>query len=105
MKTVDNFNVDELRAEIGHEYTQKFLTAFVLSLKELGELLNSEQDIDQLQRVGHKFKSSAKTIGAKYFASLCENLEDARSEKIAAHIVVLLQKEIPILKNKIENAL
>ncbi|MDO9312088.1 MAG: Hpt domain-containing protein, partial [Nitrosomonas sp.] len=58
----------------------------------------------ELGRLGHKLKSSARTIGASSFADLCEGLEKANNDSNWSDAESLLEK-IPSLLEKITQQL
>ena len=64
----------------------------------------SKKDLAELGRLGHKLKSSARTIGASSFADLCEGLEKANTGNDWSDAESLLGK-IPSLLEKITQQL
>ena len=57
-----------------------------------------EKDLPALGRLGHKLKSSARTIGASSFADLCEALEKAGINNNWSDAELLLAKIPPLLQ-------
>ena len=82
----DTFQIEVVRSlesKIGQEACRKVLKSFVSSIGEfrlaLEALLNSK-NIIELNRSGHRLKSSAAAVGGFKFANLCKEIESA--EKI-----------------------
>jgi len=76
----------------------KFIEVATDTLVEM-KAAQAEKDLSMLGRLGHKLKSSARTIGASGFADLCEALEKASvdndwpgAESQMAEIPLLLER-------------
>lgn len=67
------FNDDH---ELVRKFSRKFLQVAEEALSEM-EAAKKHRDIKSLGLLGHKLKSSARTLGAHYFADLCNDLEMA----------------------------
>lgn len=81
----------------------KFIEVANDTLAEMKEA-QSKKDLAELGRLGHKLKSSARTIGASSFADLCEGLEKANTDNDWSDAELLLEK-IPSLLEKITQQL
>ncbi|MDP1787710.1 Hpt domain-containing protein [Nitrosomonas sp.] len=81
----------------------KFIEVANDTLAEMKEA-QSKKDLAELGRLGHKLKSSARTIGASSFADLCEGLEKANNDSNWSDAESLLEK-IPSLLEKITQQL
>ena len=81
----------------------KFIEVANDTLAEMKEA-QSKKDLPTLGRLGHKLKSSARTIGASSFADLCEGLEKANTDSNWSDAESLLEK-IPSLLEKITQQL
>ena len=81
----------------------KFIEVANDTLAEMKEA-QSKKDLAELGRLGHKLKSSARTIGASSFADLCEGLEKANTDSNWSDAESLLEK-IPSLLEKITQQL
>ncbi|MBV6448858.1 Hpt domain-containing protein [Nitrosomonas sp.] len=87
----------------------KFIEVATDTLVEM-KAAQSGKDLLALGRLGHKLKSSARTIGASGFADLCEALEKAGTENnwsgaesLMAEIPVLLERITQQLENEFSN--
>ncbi|MDH5357461.1 MAG: ATP-binding protein [Gammaproteobacteria bacterium] len=74
---VDMIGTDE--ADKLAVYLNKFLESAQRGMADIDEAYQ-HQDIDALNKIGHKIKSSARTVGALTFADLCEALEELTGE-------------------------
>lgn len=74
----------------------KFMEVANDTLAEMKEA-QAKQDLSELGRLGHKLKSSARTIGASSFADLCEGLEKANTSNDWSGAESLLEKIPPLL--------
>lgn len=81
----------------------KFIEVANDTLAEMKEA-QSKKDLPTLGRLGHKLKSSARTIGASNFADLCEGLEKANTDNNWSDAESLLAK-IPSLLERITQQL
>ncbi|MBX3615661.1 MAG: Hpt domain-containing protein [Nitrosomonas sp.] len=81
------------------KFALKFIEVANSTLAEMKQA-QAEKDLPALGRLGHKLKSSAKTIGAAGFAELCEALEKAGCDNDWNEAEVLLIK-IPLLLDRI----
>ena len=75
----------------------KFIEVANDTLAEMKEA-QSKKDLPTLGRLGHKLKSSARTIGASSFADLCEGLEKANTDSNWSDAESLLEKITPLLE-------
>jgi HPt (histidine-containing phosphotransfer) domain-containing protein len=75
----------------------KFIEVANDTLAEMKEA-QSKKDLPTLGRLGHKLKSSARTIGASSFADLCEGLEKANTDSNWSDAESLLEKIPPLLE-------
>jgi HPt (histidine-containing phosphotransfer) domain-containing protein len=81
----------------------KFIEVANDTLAEMKEA-QAKKDLAELGRLGHKLKSSARTIGASSFADLCEGLEKANTNNDWSGAESLLEK-IPSLLEMITQQL
>lgn len=81
------------------KFALKFIEVANSTLSEM-KLAQVEKDLPALGRLGHKLKSSARTIGASGFAELCEALEKAGRDNDWDEAELLLTK-IPFLLERI----
>jgi signal transduction histidine kinase/AmiR/NasT family two-component response regulator len=61
---------------------RKFSRIFISTVRQtMGELTEAldQQNLDRVGSLGHRIKSSARTVGALEFAALCESLENLKS--------------------------
>ena len=84
----------------------KFIEVATDTLVEM-KVAEAGKDLLTLGRLGHKLKSSARTIGASGFADLCEALEKASidnnwsaAESLMTEIPVLLERITQQLENE-----
>ncbi|MBS0300040.1 MAG: Hpt domain-containing protein [Proteobacteria bacterium] len=84
----------------------KFIEVATDTLVEM-KAAQVEKNLQELGRLGHKLKSSARTIGAASFADLCEALEKASvdnrwsdAESLIAEISPLLERITQQLENE-----
>ncbi|WP_156797123.1 Hpt domain-containing protein [Nitrosomonas sp. Is79A3] len=76
----------------------KFIEVASDTLAEMKEA-QAKKDLAELGRLGHKLKSSARTIGALSFADLCEGLEKANTGNDWSGAESLLEKIPPLLES------
>ncbi len=76
----------------------KFIEVANDTLAEMKEA-QAKKDLAELGRLGHKLKSSARTIGAASFADLCEGLEKANTGNDWPGAELLLEKIPPLLES------
>jgi len=81
------------------KFALKFIEVADSTLSEM-KLAQTAKDLPALGRLGHKLKSSARTIGASSFAELCEALEKAGLDNNWNEAELLLTK-IPSLLDRI----
>ncbi|MBY0474080.1 MAG: Hpt domain-containing protein [Nitrosomonas sp.] len=85
------------------KFCLKFIEVANDTLSEM-EVAQTEKDLPALSCLGHKLKSSARTIGALSFADLCEALEEASANNNWSDAEALLAK-IPLLLKQITQQL
>ncbi|WP_295623335.1 Hpt domain-containing protein [uncultured Nitrosomonas sp.] len=85
------------------KFCLKFIEVANDTLSEM-EVAQTEKDLSALGCLGHKLKSSARTIGALSFADLCEALEEASANNNWSDAEALLAK-IPLLLKQITQQL
>ncbi|MXS76540.1 response regulator [Nitrosomonas sp. JL21] len=90
-------------ATLVRKFGLKFVEVANDTLAEMN-LAQAEKDLPALGRLGHKLKSSARTIGASSFADLCEKLEKANLNNNWSNAESLL-KQIPVLLTQITQQL
>ena len=83
-------------ATLVSKFALKFIEVANSTLIEM-RLAQAEKDLSALGRLGHKLKSSARTIGASGFAELCEALEKAGLDNNWDEAELLLTKIPPAL--------
>lgn len=81
----------------------KFIEVAGQALSEM-KLAQINRDLPAMARLGHKLKSSAKTIGALSFAELCETLEAASVNDDWTAVEAVVAK-LPSLLDQIANQL
>ncbi len=98
------FNND---TELVHRFSRKFIQVTEETLIEL-ETAKTRCDIKSMECLGHKLKFSARTMGADYFADLCDGLEIAgmnndwrQAERLSSRILESFQS----IKRQIEQIL
>lgn len=89
------------------KFCLKFIEVANNTLSEM-EVAQGERDLPALGRLGHKLKSSARTIGALSFANICEALEKASAnnnwfdaESLMVKIRLLLKQITEQLENEL----
>lgn len=83
------------------KFALKFIEVADSTLSEM-KLAQTAKDLPTLGRLGHKLKSSARTIGASSFAELCEALEKAGLDNNGDEAELLLTKIPPLLDRIIQ---
>lgn len=84
-------------AALVRKFGLKFIEVANDTLMEM-KAAQAEKDLLALGRLGHKLKSSARTIGAADFADLCEALETAGVNNNWSDAESLLTKIPPLLE-------
>ncbi|PSJ17605.1 Hpt domain-containing protein [Nitrosomonas supralitoralis] len=79
------------------KFCLKFIEVANNTLSEM-KVAHAEKDLSALGRLGHKLKSSARTIGALSFADLCEALEQASADNNWLDVETILAKISSLLK-------
>lgn len=90
-------------ATLVRKFGLKFVEVATDTLAEMN-IAQAEKDLPALGRLGHKLKSSARTIGALSFADLCEKLERANLNNNWSNAESLL-KQIPVVLTQITQQL
>ncbi len=85
------------------KFGSKFIEVATDTLAEM-RAAQAGRDLSALGRLGHKLKSSARTIGASGFADLCEALERAGANN-SWFDAESLMTEIPLLLERITRQL
>ncbi len=79
----------DLESKIGKEAVNRVVMTFILTIadfkKEFADLIDRE-DLQGLQRIGHKFKSSLRTVGDLRLAELCQQLEESTDMNVSKRI-------------------
>ncbi len=93
-----------------HTFALKFLDVTHSSLQELEPLL-AAQDITGIARLGHRMKSSARSVGATQFADLCQSLEQltepdrlSEARQIKLQLEALFEQIEPALRQAVDNS-
>jgi len=71
--------LEDLKIKIGESATKKVIESFYKGLKSFDSDFQNflqEKKITELNRLGHKYKSSALVVGAYHFSSVCKQLEE-----------------------------
>lgn len=90
-------------ATLVRKFGLKFVEVANDTLAEMN-VAQAEKDLPALGRLGHKLKSSARTIGASSFADLCEKLEKANLNNNWSNAELLL-KQIAVVLTQITQQL
>ena len=90
-------------ATLVRKFGLKFVEVANDTLAEMN-IAQAKKDLPALGRLGHKLKSSARTIGASSFADLCEKLEKANLNNNWSNAESLL-KQIPVVLTQITQQL
>lgn len=85
------------------KFALKFLDSANKGLQEFA-VASQENDLTRLCDLGHKLKSSARTVGANHFADLCHEIESLRSTGTAQQASEIATRLPPELL-KIESAI
>lgn len=86
----------ELSNETNKEVTKQILDSFYESLSSIQEEFDKHSnDLAQLQKIAHKYKSSSQMIGVDALVSLCKKVELAESLDIAQKHITTIKKLIP----------
>ena len=96
-KCVDVIDLSVLEDLVGNDelVIKKFLTRFIETTDpDIEKLVLSERvgDYNEAKSIAHKLKSSGRSIGAKRFASLCQEIEKESSSGDAGKVQELLGK-------------
>jgi HPt (histidine-containing phosphotransfer) domain-containing protein len=79
-----------------HKFAHMFLETAKRGLEEMQEAYLHEDTLT-ISALGHKLKSSARSVGAHGFAEICDALEDAGKQGNLSDIYLLLQSLAPLL--------
>jgi two-component system sensor histidine kinase/response regulator len=79
-----------------HKFAHMFLETAKAGVEEMQEAYLHEDTLT-ISALGHKLKSSARSVGAHGFAEICNALEDAGKQENLADIYMLLQTIAPLL--------
>jgi HPt (histidine-containing phosphotransfer) domain-containing protein len=79
-----------------HKFAHMFLETAKAGVEEMQEAYLHEDTLT-ISALGHKLKSSARSVGADGFAEICNALEDAGKQENLADIYMLLQTIAPLL--------
>lgn len=98
--------INDLDSKYGKDKRQKIIDAFKFQIINLDQELNNQLktgNLNELQRIGHKFKSSSQIIGAEEFAKLFERLEFSEdlntSLKLTHDILAEKQRVVDLIEN------
>ncbi len=69
------------------------------------QLSFNSNDLETLQHLGHKLKSSARQLGAMQFANICEAMEHAESLAVAGELLQQLQRLLPDVVTQLKSAI
>lgn len=92
----------ELARQLGDQpdklirYARKFVQSAQQGLEDM-RLADHNEDLPTLAALGHKLKSSARTVGAHQFAAYCEELEQLRRNTDLPHAARLLKTLLAML--------
>lgn len=95
---------DDLRDKIGAKSLKKVVDSYIVHLGELqgqSEKLFQERDLMGLKQLGHKFKSSSRTLGANHFGERFAELERVKSLAQAQAIIDQLTTKSGDLTNQL----
>ncbi len=89
------------------KFAQKFVDSAQAGLIEIAQF-SQDKDLIGLSALGHKLKSSARTVGAMQFGALCHQLEELKilgKIEDAAPIIQKLQQLFDQIKKEVESYL
>jgi EAL domain-containing protein (putative c-di-GMP-specific phosphodiesterase class I)/DNA-binding response OmpR family regulator/HPt (histidine-containing phosphotransfer) domain-containing protein len=78
-------------------FAEKFIVSARKGMTEIDEAYQSN-NLDELCALGHRLKSSARTVGANGFADLCHNLEQLKHDGNLAQAQVIIATLHPLLE-------
>ena len=78
-------------------FAEKFIVSAQNGMLEIDEAFQ-RKNLDELCALGHRLKSSARTVGANGFADLCHSLEQLKHEGNLAQAEAMIAKLHPLLK-------
>lgn len=100
--------ISNLDLKFGKDKRVKIIEAFLSQIKNLDNELYEkleEKNLEALQRIGHKFKSSSQILGANDFCKLFQNLEISDdinlSEKLTKDILIEKQHVLKVIQTSI----
>jgi CheY-like chemotaxis protein len=71
--------LQDLAVKLSPQAAREVWLSYLSTLTALAPVAPSAEELTVLQRLGHKFKSSSRTVGAFKLAVICERLEEASS--------------------------
>jgi PAS domain S-box-containing protein len=78
-------------------FAEKFIVSARKGMSEIDDAYE-RKNLDELCALGHRLKSSARTVGANGFADLCHNLEQLKHDGNLAQAQVIIAKLRPLLE-------
>ncbi len=111
-KTLDLDVLNDLRCldtgsgpSIVQEMGVLFLTQIPVTLKEMEDLLHSQQ-FTQVKKIAHQLKSSSAGMGANRFSNLCEEIEmrgiESSFESLLKELILEFEAVKPLLQAETE---
>jgi HPt (histidine-containing phosphotransfer) domain-containing protein len=97
--------LENLQKAIGTEGKIKVIQAYLKGTSELKLSLknnSAEVDLDSLQKIGHRYKSSSATVGAMGLAYLFKSLEHSKDSKVSQTVLAQIWVALEIIERKLE---
>lgn len=95
----------DLQSKIGADSMAQVLAVYRKTLPEMRELIKKHievESLEDLKRLGHRYRSAAMSLGAQDFAGLCVQLENSQSFAEAKALTEQLQKSSIELESFLE---
>jgi signal transduction histidine kinase/CheY-like chemotaxis protein/HPt (histidine-containing phosphotransfer) domain-containing protein len=96
--------INQLKASIGAVGTSRVLQSFLEDLPKSEQSIEQslqQNDLDSLHRIGHRYKSSSLTVGAKGLSSIFKKLEKTQNIENVSELKDQIHSALPVLKTKI----
>jgi signal transduction histidine kinase/DNA-binding NarL/FixJ family response regulator len=90
--SISDLALVRMESRMGKEVVTKVVNSFLSTLSDFNlhfELFIRNEDLKGIQRLGHKYRGAALTVGVEPFAQLCEQMENLKN----LNAVAKLQRE------------